>query len=282
MHNVHFVKEHSPLENYVPPEYASQILNSIRKCSLKTVFYELIMMQQPLSNYLTSTTHPRLLLCCGHQTRGCGSRILVDVVRTSTRNFVPWFDDPNHHHQGWYTIDQDPTCCPDLLMDLTDYDSLAKFAKMAYQSFEFVYIEGWSFYATQFFQMIHQILRSGGHCLMTIGSSSQNEMSRIVGEVGFSPQQVQFMFFPFLHQIRRAFTTTQNIEKLDSVDLNAKSFVQRLIEATPIEERLTTTILSYRIAAVDGRLQKELNHLRTIGFVPSLEYDRTAYLWLTR
>lgn len=236
------------------------------------------MMQQSLSNYLTSTSHPRLLLCCGHQTR---------PKKTSRVHVVHLFDDQDHRHQGWYTIDQDPECRPDLLMDLTNRDSLGEFAKMAYQAFEFVYVEGWSFYTTQFFQMIHQVLRSGGHCLMTTGSSSQNEISRIVGEVGFSPQQIKFMSFPFLHQyrnqIRRVFVTTSNIvgSSMNSY-LNAKTFVQRLIETTPIEEQLTTTILSYRIAVVNGHLQKELDHLRTIGFIPSFEYDRIGYLWLTR
>lgn len=204
------------------------------------------------------------------------------------------FGDSDHHHRGWYTIDQDPRCCPDLLMDLTNRDSLIEFAKMASQAFEFVYVEGWSFYTVQFFQMIHQVLRSGGHCLMTIGSSSPGEMLRIVEEGGFSPQQVQFMFFPFLHQyqnqIRRAFATTRNtmdssmnscMNSCMNPYLDAKTFVQRLIETTPIEEQLTTTILSYRIAVVNCCLQKELDHLRMIGFVPSFEYNRMSYLWLT-
>jgi hypothetical protein len=178
-------------------------------------------------------------------------------------------------------------------MDLTNQDFLKEFSTMADQSFELIYVEGWSFHTADFFQMIHQVLRDDGHFLMTLGKqispAYRQELYECVGGVGFSPTGILFMNFPLLTQIHQAGglgkrltfpvpSTASLLNPLLEVPM-AEKLVRNLIDQTPPEDR--QLVLWYKIALVGGRLQKELDQLDSLvqlGFDPSFDHDRVGYV----
>ena len=91
-----------------------------------------------LDDYLTSTNHPKAILCCGHQTNFEQEKFSTSITvkdpvsgKEKEEKIINYQTDVNggymfHMHNGWYTIDFNPDLIPDVVGSLKD-DNLRKY-----------------------------------------------------------------------------------------------------------------------------------------------------------
>jgi SAM-dependent methyltransferase len=232
---------------------------------------------QSIETYLSHVQHPKLLLCCGHPTAEVyhhNYTLIDDRLIDDGLNLRGEFA---HNHEGWYTIDKNEQLNPDLVGDIESEQVITTISTKFKNLVDIVYIEGWIFYSTRLYQMIYDILKSGGLLLCSLGNNKApqhiEEFKHILYNSGFDIGKLSILHNPLSsidkHCLRNVI---QNLPKVSSInDINNKDIYDKLCELEVKKARIygKNIIFLYKILYMTGEIPRFLNELKKLSLIDS-------------